>query len=109
MVTTKNLVVYKGSTFEENFRYIDSQKNPVDITDYSARSQMRRSHYSANAITFSAEITNASNGEVKLNLEYYDTANIVDGRYVYDIELYNSNTVIRAFEGIVTVYPEVTR
>ena len=39
------------------------------------------------------------------------TANITDGRYVYDLTLLNtsSNTKIRAVEGIVTVSPRVTQ
>jgi hypothetical protein len=39
------------------------------------------------------------------------SANIKAGRYVYDLELVNSNTltVERVVEGIVTVYPEATK
>lgn len=109
MVTTKNLVVYKGSTFTEDLVYIDSLKNPIDISAYSARSQMRRSYYSANAVVFTADITDASNGKITLNLDHNISSNIVDGRYVYDVEIYNSNSVIKIFDGLVTVYPEVTR
>jgi hypothetical protein len=109
MVTTKNLNLYKGSTFEEIFNYVDSLKNPIDISAYQARSQMRRSYYAANSVVFSAEITDSSNGKIKLNLDHNISANIVDGRYVYDLEIYDANTVVRIFEGLVTVYPEATR
>jgi hypothetical protein len=39
------------------------------------------------------------------------TANVKAGRYVYDLELVNSNTltVERVVEGIITVYPEATK
>ena len=38
------------------------------------------------------------------------TANITEGRYVYDLSLHNTsaNTKLRAVEGIVTVTPRVT-
>jgi hypothetical protein len=109
MITTKNLSLYKGSTFEENFNYLDTLKNPIDITAYEARSQMRRSYYTANSVVFTAEITDAANGQIKLSLSHDISANIADGRYVYDLEIYNANTVVRIFDGLVTVYPEVTR
>jgi len=38
------------------------------------------------------------------------TANVVAGRYVYDVELVDSgNVATRLIEGIVTVTPQVTR
>jgi hypothetical protein len=38
------------------------------------------------------------------------TADITEGRYVYDLSLHNTsaNTKLRAVEGIVTVTPKVT-
>jgi hypothetical protein len=69
---------------------------------------MRRSFYSANAITFSATIVDAANGNVQISLTAAETANIKDGRYVYDIEATNNTTVKRIIEGLITVYPGVT-
>ena len=56
-------------------------------------------------------ITSPTTGEISITLTAAQTANVKAGRYVYDLELVNSNTttVERVVEGIVTVYPEVTR
>ena len=60
---------------------------------------------------FTVVITNPANGEITLNFTAAQSANIKAGRYVYDLELVNSNTltVERVVEGIVTVYPEATK
>jgi hypothetical protein len=46
---------------------------------------------------------------VTLSLSSNATANIVAGRYVYDVEVTVANSVYRVAEGIVTVTPQVTR
>jgi len=49
-------------------------------------------------------------GTVALGLTATQTANLVPGRYVYDVEVVSgANVVSRIIEGIVTVTPEVTR
>lgn len=108
MAYTKNLVIDKGTTFIEYINYIDNSKNPISLQGYTVAGQMRRSFYSANAITFSASIVDAANGNVQISLTAAETANIKDGRYVYDIEATNNITVKRVSEGLVTVYPGVT-
>jgi hypothetical protein len=46
---------------------------------------------------------------VSLNLDSTVTTNLVAGRYLYDVEAYNANSVVRIIEGIVTVNPGVTK
>lgn len=108
MASTKNLVIDKGTTFTEYISYLDNSKNPLSLQGYTVAGQMRRSFYSANAITFSANLVDAANGNVQISLTASETANIKDGRYVYDIEATNNTTVKRIIEGLVTVYPGVT-
>lgn len=108
MASTKNLVIDKGTTFVEYVNYLDNSKNPISLQGYTIAGQMRRSFYSANAITFSANIVDAANGNVSISLTAAETANIKDGRYVYDVEATSNTTVKRIIEGLVTVYPGVT-
>ena len=108
MASTKNLVIDKGTTFTEYISYLDNSKNPISLQGYTVAGQMRRSFYSANAITFSANLVDAANGNVLISLTASETANIKDGRYVYDIEATNNTTVKRIIEGLVTVYHGVT-
>lgn len=111
MATIYNLNIDQGTTFIANLQYQDEDKQPIDIDGYQARGQMRRSYDSANAVTFSANVTNGAVGNVQISLSAADTANIKAGRYVYDVEAYepNTGTVFRVVEGIVTVHPEVTK
>ena len=108
MAITKNLNIDQGATFSTNVYYLDI-KTPTSLAGYSVRSQLRRSYYSANAINFTAQITDVANGIVSLNLDSTVTTNLVAGRYLYDVEAYDANSVVRIIEGIVTVNPGVTK
>jgi hypothetical protein len=110
MATINNLYVDQGTTFSVQIQVFDSAGDPLDITGYTANSQIRKSYASSTAAeTFAASVTNPSNGIIQLSLTAAQTANLRYGRYVYDVELVNFDVVYRASEGIVTVYPEVTR
>jgi len=109
MASLKNLVIDQGTTFIEYVLYKDKNKNAIDISGMNSRAQMRKSYYSANATTFSTTISSNINGNVTISLTASETANLKAGRYVYDVEVYNSNVVYRIQEGAITVYPEVTK
>ena len=109
MAITKNLVIDQGATFSANIQFLYTSKNPISLAGYSVRSQMRRSYSSANATTFTANITNATTGNVSISLTASQTANIIAGRYIYDIEANIADIVVRIVEGIVTINPGVTR
>ena len=110
MATSYNLFVDQGATFSANVTVKDNTNTVRDLSGYTSRSQMRRSFYSANSITITTAIGTPSSGNVTLSLTDAQTANLKPGRHVYDVEIVSSaNVVERVFEGIVTVYPEVTR
>lgn len=108
MATKVNLVIDQGATFSTSINLNDSTGNPIDLSTYTGSSQLRRHYTSSNSVTFSVNLN--SNGVVTLGLTSSQTANLVAGRYVYDVELTSSaNVVSRIVEGIVTVTPNVTR
>jgi len=109
MATNKNLSLDQGSSFTESVRYLDSSKNPISLVGYDIKSQMRKSYYSANAITFNAVLTNGATGNITISLDFNTTANIMPGRYVYDVKANTANTAIKIQEGIITVNPGVTK
>lgn len=110
MAISYNLFIDQGATFSANVTVKDRTNSIRDLSGYTARSQMRRSHYSANSVSFVANIGTPDSGNVTLFLLNTDTANLKPGRHVYDVEIISSaNVVERIYEGIVTVYPEVTR
>ena len=109
MATYKNLSLDQGSSFTESIQYLDSSKTPISLVGYSVKSQMRKSYYSANAITFDTILTDSATGNITISLNFNVTANISPGRYVYDIKANTANTAIKIQEGIITVNPGVTK
>lgn len=108
MATNKNLVIDQGATFSANVQFLDTNKNPISLAGYSVRSKMRTSYDAANAATLIATVTNAANGNVNLFLQSANTSLLPQGRYVYDVEAYTGNAVIRIVEGAITVSPGVS-
>lgn len=108
MATKANIVVDQGTTFTTTISVVDDDGLPIDLTSYTSRSQMRKHYTSSNSVSFTTAVNNL--GEITLSLTSSQTANLVPGRYVYDVEVISSaNAVTRLIEGIVTVTPEVTR
>lgn len=107
MALKANLVIDQGTTFATSIEILDQNDEAINVTGYTARGQIRKHYTSSNAVSFT---TGLANGTLVISLTANQTANIVSGRYVYDVELIDLNgVVVRILEGIVTVTPEVTR
>ena len=107
MALKANMVIDQGTTFSSMIEILDENDDPIDVTSYTARGQIRKHYTSTNSVSFSTAL---ANGSLVISLTANQTANVVAGRYVYDIELVDpAGTVARILEGIVTVTPEVTR
>ena len=110
MAVISNLAIDQGTTYSVTITVTDDTGSARDLTNYTVRSQMRRSYYTNANISFSANIASPADGTVSLDLTSTQTSALKPGRYVYDVELVsNVSTVERLVEGIVTVYPEATR
>ena len=111
MASISNLIIDQGTTYSVTITVNDDTGSARNLTGYTGRSQMRRSYYTSANTAFTVSVTNPANGEISITLTAAQTANVKAGRYVYDLELVNANstTVERVVEGVVTVYPEVTR
>lgn len=111
MATVYNLAVDQGADFSTTIQANDDTGSARDLTGLTGRGQLRRSYYSSSNVQFTVSIPTPSSGEISISLTNSQTANLKYGRYVYDIELANTagGTVERILEGIVTVYPEVTK
>jgi len=85
----------------------------------TANAQMRKSYYHTNATaTFNVFLTSS---ELAIHLDAANTSAISPGRYVYDVEYWDSDggivdsapwgssKRIRVLEGMITVNPEVTK
>ena len=107
----QELFLEQGTTFTTNITLDDIDGLPFDLTDVTAKSQIRKSYYSANTTAqFLITINDPTDGTILLSLGANTTANIAAGRYVYDVAIKDTaNTVTRVLEGIVNVIPQVTK
>ena len=109
MASKANITIDQGTTFSTDLTLTDEIGDPLDLTGYTANSQMRKWYTSSTvAATFTA-VVNVQTAAVTLSLTPTETANIVSGRYVYDVEITKGEVVSRIVEGIATVTPQVTR
>ena len=108
---SENIVVRQGATFKVDFECFAVTNNPTNLSGWSVRGQMRKSH--ANSTKTDLTVTHDNTGgKITATLTAAQTTALTAGSYVYDIELYNADTppeVVRVVEGIITVTPEVTR
>jgi hypothetical protein len=110
-----NLVCPQGSTFSRTLTYkID--EDPVNLTGYHARLQIREFNYSQNFVlgldssqSLNNIYTGGSAGTIDINIQPVITKDFVPGNYVYDLEIYTSSNVYRLIQGKFTVTSEVTR
>lgn len=110
MGTVNNLYIDQGATFSATVQVFDDNGDPYNLSGYTANAQIRK-NYATNTVaaTFTSSVLEAANGTISLSLPASTTGNLKYGRYVYDVEIAAGNVVYRPIEGIVTVYPQVTR
>jgi len=102
-----NIVIDQGATFTTTFNVVDNNNLPIDLSNYTTVSEMRKTYFSSNAHTFTA--SGYANGAIILSMNAATTSAIWAGRYVYDIDIIDqTGNVSRVIEGIVTVTPGVT-
>jgi len=113
-----NFLCNQGATFRRTLTWTDSARNPIDLTSYTARMQVRPSVDSSNVVieltTANTRITlgntATTKGQVNLLLPANTTSTLIAGQYVYDLELVSAGgEVTRLVEGNFVVKAEVTR
>lgn len=116
MAATYDFYINQGTTWSVSLTYKDEQGNPVDLTGYTAKMQVRPSVRSQKVLlelsTSNGKITiDGPAGRIQLQLEPQDTTNLGLVRQgVYDLEMTSPSLVVdRLLEGTVFIRPEVTR
>lgn len=111
-----DLNCYQGANFDYTLTW-QTGGTPVNLTNYSARMQVRESYDAGTAIvslTSGTGITlGGTAGSIVIELSSAQTASL-DGtpnkQYIYDLELVSgAGYVTRLVEGCFCVNPEVTR
>jgi len=109
MAATTNLFIDQGSDFAAEIDLIQDNGDPLNLAQANVSSQMRRSYYSTVSHAFTASVFDSANGTIKLEMPAEVSSNIRAGRYVFDVEVQQGPGRTRVLEGIVVVYPEVTK
>lgn len=111
MAILANLFIDQGTDYSITIDTTDSAGEILDLTGYTAASQIRKTYSSANATQTFATSINASAGQVTLTLSDTQTNAMEAGRYVYDLNITKTSTseTTRVVEGQVILTPGVTR
>ena len=110
MAIVQHLVVDQYSKFSAEVTVYGDARYPLDLTGYTAESQIRKSPTSTVAGTFNATVIDEVAGKISLTLSAEDTADLIPGRYLYDVVIVSeAGDRYRAIEGIVTVSAGITQ
>ena len=110
MATIANLQIDQGSDFTTTINLDNLDGTNFDLTGYTVKSQLAKTYASSTKTTITANITNASAGEITLTMSNSATSALAAGRFVYDVEITSGGGVVtRVLEGQVEVTPGVTR
>lgn len=110
MATITNLYIDQGSTFNSIVTLRNQNGTLMNLTNYTVKSQFRKSYQSSQAYTITVSLYDAPNGKVKLHMDAAYLSSIKAGRYLYDIEITSPlNEKLRVLEGIIVITPEITQ
>ena len=87
MATISNLYVDAGADYSNIITVTASNGQALDLTNYTVKSQMRKSYQSSTAYNFTASVYDAATGKVRLQLTSDQSSAIPGGRWLYDVEI----------------------
>ena len=91
MAAKANIIIDQGTDYSTTLTVTGDDGSSQNLEGYTAAAQMRKHYTSNTAVAFSITFGSPrSAGQLTLSLNRIQTANIADGRYVYDVELTNS-------------------
>ena len=111
--TSIDLVINQKVSFQASFTVNDPNGTAVDLSDYTVQSKYKTDYSAADtaAQSFTADITDAVNGQITIHLSPATTASLTAGqKYVYDVVITKISTgyETRIVQGKMTVSPGVT-
>ena len=84
-VYVHNITIDSGTDYEQEYDMFEVGGKSVDLTNHTARAQIRKHRGSLTATSFIVGFPDRAKGKVKLTIPNYVTAGLKPGRYIYDI------------------------
>ena len=111
MASQVELYCDQGSDFSITLDLTNDDGTAINVANYTFSSSIRKSYYSSGVTAnLSVSVLDNANGNIRLSLNSATTANIKAGRYLYDVKMVDGSSVVsRVIEGIITVYPQITK
>lgn len=116
MAETHDITIDQGSLFLTVVTYADDDDNPINLTGYTARMQIRANHSAPTAmidLTPGQGLTlGGQAGTIVIRIGAITSATLPAGSHRYDLELTPggvADNTFRLLEGSVDIRPEVTR
>ena len=108
-LTNSNIDIYQGDDYAATVTVYNADGTPADITDYTARAQIRRAVADAEPVVTAEFTAVVQSPEIQLSLSHDVTA-VLGGRYVWDLQIVSeAGTVTTILAGKVIAIAEVTR
>lgn len=110
MAQISNIYIDQGCDFSITIDVTDAAGNVLDMTDYTAEAQIRKTYSSSSVTSTFTTAINEVGGQVNVSLTSTQTSAIESGRYVYDVNITDpSGSTSRVVEGQAIITPGVTR
>lgn len=108
-----NFTLDQGSTWNLEVLYKDANNAVINLTNYTAALQLRKAYDASAALSLDTTnggiVITGNLGKIAITATATQTAAIVSGDYVFDLEIASGGVVSRILQGTVYVSPEVTR
>lgn len=104
-----NIELAAGSDFDLELQWKDGDGNLVDMTGYQARMHVKSTLTDQSPVLSLTPSMEVSTSKITVSLTNQQTAGLVSGKYIYDLEVYDDTKVYRLVSGEITVSAEVTK
>ena len=80
-----NLTILGGADFNQEYDMLETGGQPINLTGYTGKSQIRKHKNSGTAVSFNVGFLDRVNGKINISIPSWTTSKLKEGRYVYDI------------------------
>ena len=90
-VYVHNIDIDCGADYVQEYDMFEVGGAVVDLSDYTAKAQIRKHRDSATAVSFTIGFVDRLAGKIKLSIPSWTTSKLKPGRYLYDIQFTKPN------------------